>query len=220
MNKRMQNFLEDVWYKIYRHGIRRLIPKYHGRTIFTKFYWRTWWDRRTKGFDESCTWSLDYTFTQFIAPRLNAFAYTYDLGRVSVPNEILEAEQKVSLAKGYQWDERRWQLADKKERKRCWDRAIKRWTNILHEMADGFNDMKLEEDDWDAWQKKWAPVVNKWNKKLDKAKTIKEKQIIWGQIGTWREFRPGFGVNVDDVVWCMRERAMDLFRKYYNALWW
>ena len=220
----MKRIMKDLWenfvHYFYYRGVRRLIPKYHGRTIFTKFYWRTWWDRRTKGFDESCTWSLDYTFTQFIAPRLNAFAYTYDLGRVSVPNSILEAEQKVSMAKGYEWDERRWQLADKKERRRCWDRAIKRWTNILHEMADGFNDMKLEEDDWDAWQKKWTPVVDKWNKKLDKAKTIKEKQIIWGQIGTWREFRPGFGVNVDDVVWCMRERAMDLFRKYYNALWW
>ena len=216
---RIKRFLEDIVYS-FKSFLWKITPKYKGRSIFTKEYWEMWKDRHKHGFDVSDTWSLDYTFTQFIAPRLNAFAYTYDLGRLSVPNSILDEEQKASMAKGYKWDERRWQLADKKERKRCWDRAIKRWTNILHEMADGFNDMKLEEDDWDAWQKKWTPVVDKWNKKLDKAKTIQEKQIIWNQIGTWREVRLGFGVNVDDVVWAMRERSMDLFRKYYHALWW
>ena len=171
-------------------------------------------------FDVSDTWSLDYTFTQFIAPRLNAFAYTYDLGRLSVPNEILDEEQKASIAKGYKWDSSRWQLTDKRERQRCWDRAIKRWTNILHEMADGFNDLQLEEDDWDTWNKKWEAVANKWNKKIDRAKTIKEKQTIWNQIGSWREYKAGIRINTGDVTWAMRERAMDLFRKYFHSLWW
>lgn len=215
MKMKLNNILDSV-----RSLLWKITPKYKGRSIFTKEYWEMWKDRRKQGFDVSDTWSLDYTFTQFIAPRLNAFAYTYDLGRMSVPNGILDEEQKASIAKGYKWDERKWQLADKRERSRCWDRAIKRWTNILHEMADGFNDMMLEEDDWDAWRNKWQPVADKWNKKINKAKTVKEKQIIWNQIGTWREFRHGFGVNVDDVVWCMRERAMDLFRKYYHSLWW
>lgn len=211
--------LNDILYNV-KSLLWKITPKYKGRSIFTKEYWEMWKDRRKQGFDVSDTWSLDYTFTQFIAPRLNAFAHTYDLGRLSVPNEILDEEQKASIAKGYKWDSSRWQLTDKRERQRCWDRAIKRWTNILHEMADGFNDLQLEEDDWDAWNKKWEAVANKWNKKIDKAKTIKEKQIIWNQIGSWREYNVNIRVNTGDVTWAMRERSMDLFRKYFHSLWW
>ena len=215
----MKKLFGNIWYNI-QSFLWKITPKYKGRSIFTKEYWEMWKDRRKQGFDVSDTWSLDYTFTQFIAPRLNAFAYTYDLGRLSVPNEILDEEQKASIAKGYKWDSSRWQLTDKRERQRCWDRAIKRWTNILHEMADGFNDLQLEEDDWDTWNKKWEAVANKWNKKIDRAKTIKEKQTIWNQIGSWREYKAGIRINTGDVTWAMRERAMDLFRKYFHSLWW
>jgi hypothetical protein len=215
MKRIFENILDTV-----RGFLWKITPKYKGRSIFSQEYWDLWKERRKKGYDLTDTWSLDYTFTKFIAPRLNDFAYTYDLGRMSVPNSILDEEQKASIAKGYEWDTRRWQLADKKERRRCWNRAIKRWTNILHEMADGYNDLLLEEDDWDTWNKKWEAVASKWNKKIDKAKTIKEKEKIWNQIGTWREYNVNVRVSASDVTWAMRERAMDLFRKYYHALWW
>lgn len=215
MKRIFENILDTV-----RGFLWKITPKYKGRSIFSQEYWDLWKERRKKGYDLTDTWSLDYTFTKFIAPRLNDFAYTYDLGRMSVPNSILDEEQKASIAKGYEWDTRRWQLADKKERRRCWNRAIKRWTNILHEMADGYNDLLLEEDDWDTWNKKWEAVASKWNKKIDKAKTIKEKEKIWNQIGTWREYNVNVRVSAGDVTWAMRERAMDLFRKYYHALWW
>lgn len=215
MKRIFENILDTV-----RGFLWKITPKYKGRSIFSQEYWDLWKERRKKGYDLTDTWSLDYTFTKFIAPRLNDFAYTYDLGRMSVPNSILDEEQKASIAKGYEWDTRRWQLADKKERRRCWNRAIKRWTNILHEMADGYNDLLLEEDDWDTWNKKWEAVASKWNKKIDKAKTIKEKEKIWNQIGTWREYNVNIRVSASDVTWAMRERAMDLFRKYYHALWW
>jgi len=32
-----------------------------------------WWQRRTRGFDDSELWSLDTTITDFVAPRLRAF---------------------------------------------------------------------------------------------------------------------------------------------------
>ena len=215
MKRIFENILDTV-----RGFLWKITPKYKGRSIFSQEYWDLWKERRKKGYDLTDTWSLDYTFTKFIAPRLNDFAYTYDLGRMSVPNSILDEEQKASIAKGYKWDTKKWQLADKKERRRCWNRAIKRWTNILHEMADGYNDLLLEEDDWDTWNKKWEAVASKWNKKIDKAKTIKEKEKIWNQIGTWRDYNVNVRVNASDVTWAMRERAMDLFRKYYHALWW
>jgi hypothetical protein len=33
-----------------------------------------WWQRRTRGFDDSELWSLDSTIASFIAPRLRAYA--------------------------------------------------------------------------------------------------------------------------------------------------
>ena len=73
MSNKTKDFFENVWYYFYNKGIRRLIPKYQDRTIFTAFYWRTWWDRRTKGFDETETWSLDYSLSKLIAPRIEMF---------------------------------------------------------------------------------------------------------------------------------------------------
>ena len=81
----MKQYLSDLWYLIYKRGIRRLIPKYHDRTMFTAFYWRTWWDRRTKGFDESETWSLDYSLSKLIAPRIEMFMKFSDFG---IPNKF------------------------------------------------------------------------------------------------------------------------------------
>lgn len=34
---------------------------------------RHWWQRRTRGFDDSVTWSLDHTFHEWILPRLKRY---------------------------------------------------------------------------------------------------------------------------------------------------
>ena len=34
---------------------------------------RFWWQRRTRGFDDSATWSLDSTVSEFVLPRLRRF---------------------------------------------------------------------------------------------------------------------------------------------------
>jgi hypothetical protein len=34
---------------------------------------RFWWQRRTRGFDDAELWNLDFTFCEFIIPRLKAF---------------------------------------------------------------------------------------------------------------------------------------------------
>lgn len=40
---------------------------------FMKCSIKHWWQRRRKGWDDSETWSLDYTISRFIVPRLKRF---------------------------------------------------------------------------------------------------------------------------------------------------
>lgn len=35
-----------------------------------KRFWRYWWQRRTRGWDDTETWNLDHTIAKFIVPRL------------------------------------------------------------------------------------------------------------------------------------------------------
>ena len=217
MSNKTKEFFEDIINHVYYRGIRRLIPKYHDRTIFTSFYWRTWWDRRTKGFDETETWSLDYSLSKLIAPRIEMFMQFSDFG---IPTEFLNDEYKKSIAKGYKWDNRKWQLVDKTERKRCWKRATAAWQEVLHKIHEGFADEVLEGKDYDAWTKKWKPLVDKTNKRLDKAKTEAEKKKIWYEIKAGREYRKGITCCTDDVAYNTRKEGRSLLVEYYNNLWW
>lgn len=210
---------EDIWYYVYIRGIRRLIPKYQNRTMFTRFFWRALKDRLVKGYDESELWSLDCSLTKLIAPRIRDFANDFELKGGGIPFWILDEERKASMAKGYAWNKQYCCLADKKEDQRCFKRAAKRWLTILKEIADGFEDMELEDRDWCAWVNKWQPAKEKWQNKLDKAKTFKEKQVVWNQIGSFREYKEGFSVSEDDVTYCLHQRAMDLLYKHYHSLW-
>ena len=219
IKKKLSKFWENIVHCFYYRGIRRLIPTYHDRTIFTSFYWRTWWDRRTKGFDETCTWSLDYSLTKLIAPRFRMFnEIARDCG--SLPGGFLEDEYQKSIAKGYAWNSRWHRMEDKRENKRCWDRAKKAWTNVLDKVQAAFDDMELEDKDWDAWNKKWKPTIDKWNKKLEKAKTEQEKKAIWKSASSWREYRPGISFCPEDFTYSIRKEGLSLFAKYYEGFWW
>ena len=75
---------------------KKLLEKLHliykGKSIFTKFYWTSWWDRKRRGFDITDTWNLDYVFAKFMAPRLLAFTScvankNYPTG---IPSSILD----------------------------------------------------------------------------------------------------------------------------------
>lgn len=44
--------------------------------LFRKRFWRHWWQRRTRGWDDSELWNLDLTFARYIQPRLSRFRET------------------------------------------------------------------------------------------------------------------------------------------------
>lgn len=217
MSNKAKDFFNNVKYYVYNKGIRRLIPKYKDRTIFTAFYWRTLRDRCTKGFDETETWSLDYSLSKLIAPRIEMFMQYSNFG---IPNTFLYAEQKKSMAKGYEWDNKYWTLKDKAENKRCWKRATAEWQKILHKIYEGFADEVLEDDDWNTWINKWKPTVDKINKKLNKAKSEKERKSIWNSIKSGREYKKDIVCCTEDVVYNLRKEAKSLLAEYYNDLWW
>ena len=217
MTNKIKNFFENIWYRVYNKGIRRIIPKYQDRTIFTRFFWRTLKDRLTKGFDETETWSLDYSLSKLIAPRIEMFIQFSDFG---IPSEFLNAEYKKSMAKGYKWDSKYWQIKDKAERKRCWKRATNEWQKVLHKIHDGFADEVLEEDNWDAWNNKWKPSVEKINKALKKAKNETERKTIWNNIKAGRDYRKNIICCADDLAYNLRKEARSLLAEYYNDLWW
>jgi len=43
------------------------------RKLFDRRSWRFWWQRRTKGWDDSETWNLNYEIAKFTLPRLQRF---------------------------------------------------------------------------------------------------------------------------------------------------
>lgn len=47
--------------------------RFHWPEFLTKRYWRHWWQRRVRGWDDSDTWSLDLTMAKFILPRLKRY---------------------------------------------------------------------------------------------------------------------------------------------------
>lgn len=210
----MKDFFATIYYKF----IRRLIPKYKDRLITTKQYWKLLAQRRKYGFDESETWSLDYSLNKLIVPRLKMFIkVACDL---SVPSQFLLDEQNKSLARGFRWDYRWARLQNKKENQNCWNRAKKNWHNILMQMLNAFEDMLLEDEDWDNWNKKWVSEVNKVNNMLIKAKTRDERKQIWDSIKSGRPYREGIMCITDDIVTHMRKEGLRLFAEHYQSLWW
>lgn len=53
---------------------------------------RWFWQRRTRGFDDTVLWSLDYHITKFILPRLKAFA---ENPRISYSTDTPEEWQRI-----------------------------------------------------------------------------------------------------------------------------
>jgi hypothetical protein len=70
--------------------------------LFDKRHFLWWWQRRTRGFDDRDTWSLDYTIAKFAAPRLRLFAqktFSFPVGMT-----IEEWQAKIEgMAAALQW---------------------------------------------------------------------------------------------------------------------
>lgn len=77
---------------------------------------RFFWQRITRGWDDSETWSLDYSLSKLILPRLVRFKELRD-GIIKTENQDDEDIDKMIAAFEFLGSEERWSCYDKKK----WD---------------------------------------------------------------------------------------------------
>ena len=85
---------ESIYYTIC-HYIWKLTPKYRNVAFYRPLFWKMIFDRITKGYDTSVTWSLDYYTAKWIYPRLLLF---YDKVR---ENRVCPCKYESIIAKEY-----------------------------------------------------------------------------------------------------------------------
>ena len=85
LNK-IYNYLEDFYYWNYRSWLRYIIEDRHGRLRLSPNWFRAVWFRIRNGWDSSDTWSLQFTISKFIFPRLKHFKEVTD----GIPTKIYE----------------------------------------------------------------------------------------------------------------------------------
>ena len=89
--------------------------------LFDKRGWKFWFQRRTRGWSDNDTWSLDHTLSKFILPRLKRFRDVqngYPGGDVKSEEEWLEILDKMIL--GMELSARgQWDCTDKEEHKKA-----------------------------------------------------------------------------------------------------
>ena len=188
---KIKDFFENVWYYIYHKGICRIIPSYNGRTIFTRFYWRTLHDR-----------IKEFEYHHICAN------YCHDIAK----NQL--------LAKGYKYDAYHYRFENKKIRDKAYKIAEELWHRDLTIMYDAFQDIVDENDDWNNWVKKFDEEAKSLNKKLSKLKTIKEKKALWKSIVDYREYDATCKFSSDDISYKLRKEGLKLFGEHFQELWW
>lgn len=93
---------------------------------------RHWIQRRTRGFDDSDTWSLDWTFIEWIVPRLKRLHEIQKNCIERSEEEIAEFEEMISLFERVMKDQR--YFSWKKEVDEEVDRAMELFSKHFRSM--------------------------------------------------------------------------------------
>jgi hypothetical protein len=84
--KKIYNYLDDFYWWNHRNWLRYIIEDRHGRLRLSSNWFRAVWFRIRNGWDSSDTWSLQFTISKFILPRLKYFKKVNN----GIPNGIYE----------------------------------------------------------------------------------------------------------------------------------
>lgn len=207
MNYKTKTFLEKI------HLM------YEGRSIFTKFYWRTLRDRKKLGFDETEAWSMDYSLSKLIAPRLKMFIEEFDYHHICA-NYCHDRVRDQLIAKGYKYDSYHYRFENKKIRDKAYKMAADIWHQDLMAMYEAFQDIVEENDDWENWTKKFDKEVKVLNKRLNRLKTLKEKKEFWESIVDYRKYDSKCSFTSAYVSYKIRKEGLKLFGEHFQELWW
>ncbi len=131
--KKIYNYFDDFYWWNYRNWLKYIVEDRHGRLRLSLNWFRAIWFRIRNGWDSSDTWSLDYTISKFILPRLKRFKEVND----GIPNEISkkyrDPNRKVS------------------ENMRL---ASEEWNKKLDKMILAFQRIIDEDEDFHDWKDK------------------------------------------------------------------
>lgn len=183
---------------------------------FTKNFWKRWWDRRTLGFDDSELWSLDYTIAKFIAPRLKKYM---EVCKGKVPYQVLNDVQKKYIKDGYKFDYVAHRFSDKKIEDKVWDEAEFLWHKILQDMLFAFQDYLEEENNWEVWKDQFNNEAEKFNKKMNRLKSEKDKAKFWYEQGFGTIYSKGAQATSEEFARKYRQEGLRLFTIWYQNLW-
>lgn len=201
--------------------LEKLHLTYKGKSIFTKFYWTSWWDRKRRGFDITDTWNLDYTFAKFMTPRLLAFTSciadkNYPTG---IPSSILDELVAKYKHKGYKYKDN-YQFEDKEINKKIESEAQDKWFHIVDTITAGFQDFLLEDEHYTEWEEAWNAVLEEINfgfkkckNKAQKAKFLKQYHVPYFDYINKK-------VDIYYLSHVLRKKSLQLLSKHFYDLWW
>lgn len=84
--KKIYNYFDDFYWWNYRNWLKHIVEDRHGRLRLSLNWFKAVWFRIRNGWDSSDTWSLQFTISKFILPRLKRFKEVSD----GVPNKIYQ----------------------------------------------------------------------------------------------------------------------------------
>lgn len=209
-------------YMFFKKLLEKLHLTYKGKSIFTKFYWATWLDRRKHGFDITDTWNLDYTFAKFMVPRLLAFesCLLKEKESAGAPISILEKVCEEYANKGYEYDKNNYKFKNKKINDKVFSEAQDKWFHIVDTITVGFQDYLMEDDNYKEWENAWKETVDNIYAEINKCKNIKEKTEFLKLYNIpYKDFKNGL-VNEYYLSKKLRNKSLELFGKYFYDLWW
>ena len=96
----------------------------------------------------------------------------------------------------------------------------KLWDEDLTRMYEAFQDIIDENDNWEAWTKRFDGDAKVYNKKLKKLKTLKEKKALWESIVNYRDYTPACEFKSFHFSYKLREVGLKLFGEHFQELWW
>lgn len=132
LNK-IYNYLEDFYYWNYRNWLRYVIEDRHGRLRLSPNWFRAVWFRIRNGWDSSDTWSLQFTISKFILPRLKYFKKVNN----GIPNKIYEKYKDLN------------RTVDENTKI-----TFEEWNKKLDKMILAFETIINEDEDTHSWDDK------------------------------------------------------------------
>lgn len=203
----------------FKNLLEKLHLTYKYKSIFTKFYWTTWWDRKTRGFDITDTWNLDYTFAKFMVPRL--LAYLSCIAKDNTAPGVIYQEMTAEYRqKGHKYDEKTYKFLNPKINDEVLQKSADRWFKIVQTITDGLQDFLLEENNYNEWEYEWTKTLEELKFKLRKCKSKIKKIKVLNQ---YNISYSSYEENTLDIYFLsntLRRKGMQLFGKYFYNLWW